>query len=73
MLKIYLYFAIYQFLGRYLPDNDGYASKFLLGMGKYIRAFLVRGFTGSTSKNLYINKNAELNVELLQKMITPLR
>ena len=61
MLRIYLCFALYQFFGRYLPDNDGYISKLLLGVSKYIRAFLVKGFTGCNSKNLYINKNAEIS------------
>ena len=61
MLKVYICYALYQFLGRYLPDNDGYASKLLFGLSKHVRASLVKGFTGSTSKNLYINKNAEIS------------
>ena len=59
MLKIYLCYILYQLFGRYLPNNDGYMSK--LFCSKYIRAALVKGFTGSKSRNLYINKNAEIS------------
>lgn len=59
MLKIYFCFVMYQVLGRYLPDNDGFFSRFFFS--KEIRARLLRGFTGCKSKNLYINKNAEIS------------
>lgn len=31
------------------------------GAGRYFREFLVKGFTGSKSNNLYINKDAEIS------------
>lgn len=61
MLKVYICYVLYQFVGRYLPDNDGIISRLFFCISKYVRAVLVRGFTGSNSKNLYINKNAEIS------------
>lgn len=61
MLKTYFCYIVYQIFGRYLPDNDGFASRILGGAGRYFREFLVKGFTGSKSNNLYINKDAEIS------------
>lgn len=54
-------FIAYQLLGRYLPDNDG---KITLGSA-WVRRFLVKGFTGSKSHGLYINRNATLSPTLV--------
>ena len=60
-IKVYKCFALYQFFVPYLPDNDGYVTKFLFDISIHVRAILVKGFTGCKSENLYINKNAEIS------------
>lgn len=60
ILKV-IYFVIYQLIGRYLPNND---SRITLG-AVLIRRILVRGFTGSKSHGLYINKNVTISPTLI--------
>ena len=54
-------YVVYQLIGRYLPDNDG---RITLG-STFIRRLLVKGFTGSKSHGLYINKNATISPTLV--------
>ena len=60
MIKSILYYALYQFIGRYLPDND---NRITLG-SVAIRRWLVKGFTGSKSRGLYINRNATISRDI---------
>lgn len=61
MIRKNICYIIYQMIGRYLPDNDG---RITLG-STLIRRFLVKGFTGSKSRGLYINKNATISPTLV--------
>ena len=61
MIRKNICYIIYQMIGRYLPDNDG---RITLG-STFIRRFLVKGFTGSKSRGLYINKNATISSTLV--------
>lgn len=61
MIRKNICYIIYQMIGRYLPDNDG---RITLGQ-TFIRRFLVKGFTGSKSRGLYINKNATISSTLV--------
>lgn len=54
-------YVVYQLIGRYLPNNDG---RITFG-STFIRRLLVKGFTGSKSHGLYINKNATLSPTLV--------
>lgn len=61
MIRKIVCFIVYQLLGRYLPDNDGRIS---FGSAM-VRSMLVRGFTGSNSCGLYINRNATISPTLV--------
>ena len=61
MIRKIVCFIAYQLFGRYLPDNDARIS---FGSAM-IRRILVKGFTGSKSHGLYINRNATLSPTLV--------
>lgn len=60
MIRKTICYVLYQLIGRYLPNNDG---RITLG-ATTIRRMLVKGFMGSKSRGLYINKNATLSPTL---------
>lgn len=60
MIRKTMCYVLYQLIGRYLPNNDGRITFGAIA----IRRMLVKGFTGSKSRGLYINKNATLSPTL---------
>lgn len=61
MIRKAICYIVYEFIGRYLPNNDG---RITLGSA-FIRRLLVKGFTGCKSHGLYINKNATISPTLV--------
>lgn len=57
MIKAILCYIAYELIGRYLPDNDGRMGFCSVA----IRRLLVKGFTGSKSQGIYINRNATIS------------